>query len=243
MSDTGNIYWNGVSSETFHVFCEKYPNYEKPERKVKRYSVPGRSGDIVFVQDAWENTPQSYDIIGGTGAEDSTVPSFDALAAWLCAPMGYCRLADDFDPLHYRRAMLSDSISIANLVGRSGRAKITFTCDPRRFLLSGETPINMSASGSVLNPTVFTAKPIITVTGTAGGSGTISIGGKTLTISYIVNGMVLDSDEENARSADHASNYNNYVSGEFPVIPGGSQTVTITGAISGLSIVPNWWEI
>ena len=52
----GVIKWNGALSDQFGIDIEKYPNYTKPKRKMDVYSVPGRSGDIIMMQNAWDNT-------------------------------------------------------------------------------------------------------------------------------------------------------------------------------------------
>ena len=61
----GVISWNGKRSDQFGVAVEKFPTYQKPERKRETFSVPGRNGDIVLMQDAWENITQEYEIFAG----------------------------------------------------------------------------------------------------------------------------------------------------------------------------------
>lgn len=237
----GNIYFDNVNiSAAYSATPTGSGTFGAPARDVEAIEVPGRNGDIVIDHGRYSNIEVVYPCF----INRNFAQNYQGLKSFLTSRIGYKRLEDDYHPGYYRMAYFASGIEPdMRTLNRAGSFELVFSCKPQKYLTSGETPVAMSASGAIFNPTLFEAKPIITVTGTAGGSGTISIGGKTLTISYIVNGMVLDSDEENARSADHASNYNNYVSGEFPVIPGGSQTVTITGAISALSIVPNWWEI
>ena len=76
------IFWNGKSSDDVRVIVERYPNRMIPARKIETISVPGRNGDLLIVQDAWENYTQSYDIY--ISAEREKLPLMaHAAARWL----------------------------------------------------------------------------------------------------------------------------------------------------------------
>lgn len=228
----------GVTSESLGLHIEYCPDFDRPTRKMERYNVPGRNGEIIVMQDAWENVSQAYRIWGGNGAiNDATTFGYN-IANWLFKD-GYQRLTDTYDTTHYRMAYFEGPIDVENILRRRGRAEIVFSCDPRRFLLTGETAVTFNATGTIDNPTAFTAKPVITVHGS--GSGSIACGGNTISISAITDGMILDCENPNAYLG--GSNLNSLVSGDFPVIPSGTQTITITGGITSISVVPNWWTL
>lgn len=239
----GEITWAGtaLSSITANwtnggVLIEHAPETNRPRRKMDRYEVPGRNGDVIIVQDAFENVSRNYDLVVYGGDYDQMAAD---LMAWLYVPEGYQRLTDSFDASVYRRAFVGDETDIENLMATDGKCTVVFECDPRRFLLTGEQAVTLSASGSITNPTRFTAKPTITVYGS--GAGTIEAGGKTIEISSIYDGMTIDA--ENCSAFYGTSNLNNLVSGSFPEIPAGTQTITITGGITLIEVVPNWWTI
>lgn len=233
----GEITWAGVPlSAVTNVLIENAPETNRPARKMDRYEVPGRNGDIVVAQDAWENVPRTYDLVAYGGDYNQMT---SALMEWLYAPSGYQRLEDSFDALVYRLAYVSEATDIENLVNENGRCTVSFECDPRRFLKAGESAVSLSGTGTITNPTRFTAKPVITVSGS--GNGTIECGGNTITIAGIYDGMTIDCEQMDAYAG--TTNLNNLVSGSFPVIPGGEQTITITGGITSISVVPNWWTL
>ena len=234
-----SLTFGGVSSSSLNLNIEYCPNQDRPARKVERYSVPGRNGDIVVMQDAWENVEQSYDIWGGNGTiNDATAVGY-SLADWLFSKNGYQRLEDTYDTQHYRLAFFEGPYDFQSVLRRRGRATITFSCDPRRFLLSGETAVTLTGTDTITNPTSFTARPLLEVHGT--GNGTIECGGNTITITGIYDGMVLDCDAQDAYYP--GVNLNSLVSGSFPVIPGGTQTITNTGGITSVEVTPNWWTL
>jgi len=237
----GIIYFNGVSSETVNIVVEHPPKLVVPERNYTITHIPGRNGDFLLDDGSFENVDIPYEIAVNT--EDGYFETMIKVAAWLHSNTGYARLSDSYDSTHFRLAFYKDTVEFENLFNEAGRGEITFNAMPQRFLVSGEDAVEMTESGEIENPTLFTALPTITISGTEGGSGTISCGGNVLTISNIYDGMILDSTNQNATTSSGASTANNHISGEFPVIPGGVQTIGFTGDITSISIIPNWWTI
>ena len=235
----GDIIWAGVAVSNIQglsdIIIEEPPKTNRPKRKVDRYKVPGRNGDIIVPQDAWENVPRNYPVFFHG--------NYDVMASllmeWLYAPSGYQRLWDTFDSKVYRLAYVSEDTDIDNVAIYNGRCTLRFECDPRRFLLSGEEAYGFSGNDTIVNPTRFLARPQITVHGS--GNGSVTIGGNTITITGIYDGMVLDCDAQDAYYG--AINCNNLISGSFPVIPGGEQEITITGGITSVEVTPNWWTL
>lgn len=236
------IKFNGTSSGAYGVYVEKYPVRPIPARKQEIFSVPGRSGDVIVPEDAWENVEQEYDIY--LSAEKTGLPVVSAaVVAWLMQP-GYRRLEDDYDSTIFRLANFAGPVDLQNILNAFGRATIKFNCMPQRFLKSGETPVAVAATpGSITNPTAFAAQPLITVSGS--GSGSVTIDSVTVTISAITNGMVLDcrEGEAYAESGGVVTNLNDKVSGAFPVLSAGTCAVSFNGGVTGLSILPRWFEL
>lgn len=231
--------FGGVSSDSLGLHIEYCPEQNRPARKMERYSVPGRNGDIVVMQDAWENVEQSYEVWGGDGTINDATDVGYAVSNWLFSQKGYQRLEDTYDTAHYRLAFFEGPYDFQSVFRRRGRAQITFSCDPRRFLKSGETAVTLTGTDTIDNPTSFDARPLLVVHGS--GNGTIECGGNTITITGIYDGMTLDC---NAQDAYYPGvNLNSLVSGDFPVIPGGTQTITITGGITSVEVTPNWWTL
>lgn len=245
----GFINWNGKRSDEFGIEIEKYPNYRKPQRKMDRYPVPGRNGDIIMVQDAWENVQQTYDIFFGDGITDHSVPDcLSRIADWLFIPNGYCELWDSFDPDHYRLAYFEGPFNPNSLsVGRVGKTTIEFNCKPQRYLFTGKTPIEFSSSpAAIINPTAFASKPLIFVERSADGDGTITVGGTLFTITGIpASGLYIDCEEMYCYDGNGENMNSHVVSGtsEFTTLPPGSSSVSFTGNVQTVTITPRWFEI
>lgn len=173
------LVFNGISSEQLGLEVEQIPNANRPARKFDRYSVPGRNGDIIIMQDAWDNVEQSYEIWWGREPGDA-VEGGEMIAKWLFGDSGYQTLTDSYDPKHYRKAVFTGPFDVENTLLRYGRATITFDCDPRRFLMSGLDWIPFPTPGSaswleLLNPTPFPAKPVIDITIAPGAISNIAV--------------------------------------------------------------------
>lgn len=234
------IFWAGRSSDDVHVVVERYPNVELSAQKLDTQAVPGRNGDLLFPQNAYQNYVQSYEIY--VSAERIRLPrAMREVANWLCGPAGYQKLEDSYDVETYRRAYFAGPLDVESVLHRFGRATIEFNCQPQRFLRVGDLVVQAAQGQMLLNPTAFAALPLITVIGT--GAGTLTVGDVTVTINSMPRGViVLDSDTQNAYYG--AFNLNSTISApEFPTLPAGESVVRWTGGITGVEIIPRWWTL
>ena len=240
----GSITFNGVNSAAAGVKAvEYYPPLDRPRRKFTKLEVPGRTGDVVIFEDAWEDYEQEYQIYGGTGLAGSAPTAFTSIMEWLHSGSGYCRLEDTYDSTIYRLAYFVGPTDVDSVFSRFGRATIKFMCQGKRFLKSGETALTKSNGDSIANPTAFASRPVIMVTGTDDGSGTFTVGETTVTLNNIEDGMIIDCEQMIVTNLS-GDNLNSYMDlGDFPAIPSGTSSVATTGDITSLSIVPNWFTI
>lgn len=230
------ITWHGVPSSEAPVVVEHPPGRIIPKRKMEVVEVPGRNGDVIISQDAFESVEQTYEVHIPSGVPDLAL-AIRGVIDWLCYP-GYNRLEDSYEPEVYRIAYYEGDHEIENILNRAGKAEITFMCKPERWLKIGEVPIVMTAAGSLVNPTNRTAKPLITVQGS--GAGVLTVGSNTTTLTDC-NGIVLDCDYEDAYR--NSVNMNSTVTGDFPTFAAGVNNITWSGGITGLTIVPRWWTL
>ena len=233
------IIFNGLCSyETANIVVEKYPERTIAKRKYDVVSVPGRSGDLYFSQDAFENVVQEYDVY--ISAEREKLPAMARKAAeWLQADPGYHELWDSYEPEIYRMAYYCGSQNIENIFQRFGRMQLSFSCKPQRFLTSGKEEKAFTAAGVLHNPTAYNAKPEIIVYGT--GSGTLTINTTTVTLAGISEYIVLDSELQDAYKG--TLNENTKMTGEFPELIPGANNISWTGDITKVSIIPRWWTL
>ena len=235
----GLIVYGGEASSDYGMVVAEAPSFERPTRKQSVYTVPGRMGDVVFQQDAWNDVARTYQVWLADDAEKDLVDQVDAFEAWLNSQKGYQRLEDSFEPDVFRLAYYSGGIGVSNHLTQYGEATLSFTCRPERFYKSGEQPISVVNGDKINNPTRFASKPLIHIEGS--GTITISCGGKTMSAS-VTDYINIDCEQMNAYRLP-AENKNSQISGSFPTIEPGINTVGITGTVSLCTITPKYFTI
>ena len=244
----GVITYDGVASTDYGIVVSEAPVFERPNRKQTIFTVPGRNGSVIFQDDAWEDVIRSYNVwLSENVTEDSggnmsgyLVEYVDAYEEFLNSRKGYLRLTDNFEPDVYRLAYYSGGDSFSNEMTQYGRATLKFTCRPERFLLTGETPVQVNNGDAIVNPTRFKSKPLIHIEASNKTIG-ITINGKTIT-AVVADYINIDCEKMNAYRLA-SENKNADISGDFPTIASGSNTITITGTPTKVTIKPNWFII
>lgn len=222
------ITFNGISSDSIGVIVERMPNRYVPTRRFDPAAVAGRNGDVLRVDESFPNVTQEYEVY--LSAESVGLPAVArACAEWLCAPTGYARLTDSYDQTVFREAYLVEGFDIENVMNKFGRATISFSCKPQKYLLTGQ---ESTSALTVTNPTPFIARPLFTVSG----SGTITVNGKTITVLETVTDFKIDCQTMNADDNTKISCL------DFPYLIGGENVITLDG-ITSFSMIPRWWTL
>ena len=265
-----SIYFNGVCSDDLHLIVEERPPIVIARRKVEKTPIPGASRDLIQEQDAWENVTVPYKV-----AIDRAQPVPDLIAyerkmsEWLMARGGYQKLQDIFKPGYFRLASFVGGIDVQDLMGEAGRCTLTFDCDGRRFLDSGEEWWSTAVIGSaeaqnleIRNPTPYTARPLIRVVG-SGNIGfrlynttakldvtvmcAMGTSSKTVTLDMDKAGDATYANGTNANGIVTITSTNSSTFAKLPVIPAAGVTVLqpLRSAEESVtvSIKPRWFTV
>ena len=229
--------YNGTVSSTYGIFVEHRPVVTFPKRVIESINVPGRSGNLLFDTGAYDNVTVTYQV----AYIDSGNVRADArnIATWLYQH-DYYELSDSYDSGYFRKAVYVSPLNVTDILNVGGRANITFDCKPQRYLTSGKTALTPAKNSSISN-SYQPALPVITINGS--GNGTLTIGGTVVTITGQSAAIVLDSERQTAESGGNNANSLISLSNGFPILQNGSNTVTWTGGVSSISVVPNWWTL
>ena len=240
----GLVVYGGESSADYGMVVSEAPAYERPVRKQTSYSVPGRNGVILFQEDAWEDVTRSYNMWAAADV-DSLEEKINAFGAFLNSQKGYVRLEDNFEPDFFRLAYYSGGDGFTNHMTMYGEATINFTCRPEKFYKSGEFAIAVVNNDKIFNPTLYNAKPLIYIEGS--GTITITSGGNTISAT-LTDFMNIDCDAMNAYKLEYGDwgpyqSLNDKVSGSFPILKPGANTIGITGSVTKVTIQPRHFTI
>ena len=233
----GVIIFNNKSSADCRIQVAHPPGYAYPERDYTITHIPGRNGDIIQDNGCYKNVERTYEVSFDVPNEDFATYA-NAVSAWLHSTTGYARLEDSYEPNYYRMATYQESNIFENLYNKAGTATIVFECKPQRFLKTGDNTITIQNSLTIMNPTGFEAYPLFKVTGT---SGVLTVNGNSITFSSIDGFVMLDCELQDAYKEN--INKNSTISGTFPVLKTGSNTISWTGDITSVTMKPRWWTI
>lgn len=238
----GVIIFNGIPSTNYGIHVETPPVYATPERDYGVVHIPGRNGDLVIDNGSYKNVTRKYSI--SVGEIDGNFTTLAAgVSEWLHSASGYARLEDSYEPDYFRLAYYVTDAEMENLFHQAGKMSIEFNCKPARFLKAGERAVPFTTAGSISNPTFQKSFPKLTVV--VSGSGTLTIGDQTITISGLTNStrMVIDSELQDVYEEGSLTNLNSKVSFSdgFPLLSPGVNTITFTGSITSVEVIPRWW--
>lgn len=230
--------FDGKSSRDFEVWISGSGTFDAPKRDVEKISIPGRNGDLTIDNNRFFNIDITYPAFITSAFRQN----FDAFKAYMLSRPGYKRLEDTYHPEYYRLAQYTNALEPdMTALNRAGRFDITFNCDPRRFLKSGEKVAvfdSQSERPHLNNPTMFNALPLIRAYGT----GYISISAGLINI--LENDDYIDIDCETEDAYQGSMNMNSCIEvvGMFPIMPPGRCGIGFEG-LTRIEITPRWWTI
>ena len=225
--------------ELVPALIAKAPNKRKPARKMTVQPIPGTNREVVEMEDAWECYDQPYSLFIGDATKDSIYDPLFQLARVLYKK-GWQVLLDDYEPDYYRLAYFQGPFDIENKKTRVGTLDISFRCRAENFLKTGDIPVTVASGGTITNPTAYDSKPLINITGS--GSGTLTVNGTTMSFTDMVDYLNIDCDIMDVYRLP-SENRNSLMTGEFPVLSSGSNSVSFTGGITGCTITPKWFKL
>ena len=178
LEDNGYLIFDGVKSSDYGVWINGRETFNAPARRYKEYVIPGRNGVLTIDEGAFEEQEVTYPafIVNNFSA------NVQAFRNALMARNGYVRLTDSYHPDEFYLAKYMSGLE-ADVTpwGRAGKFDLTFKRDPRRFLLSGETPVTYPPGATAKNLLVY---PYYTstitrngVTLTDNGDGSVTLNG------------------------------------------------------------------
>lgn len=240
--------FDGINSLAYGVYITGEAVYNAPERAVEMITIPGRNGDLAVDQGRFENIPVTYPAGVFASTQEEFAAKIRNIRNELASRFSYVRITDSYHPDEYRLGLYKSGLEVDPVAySTAGEFDIVFDCMPQRWLVSGETAQTFTSTGTITNPTLFGAKPLLKVTG----AGNLTVGERTMTLiarSSSSSVLWIDCDSQEAWEVVSGANVsrNDYVqnAGElFPVLNGGENDVILGSGITRVEIVPRWWRI
>ena len=173
--------FDSVNSLDYGVGITGSAVYNAPTRDVEMISIPGRNGEYALDHGKFNNIEVTYPAGAFDTSQTNYATKMSNLRNQLASRVGYKRLEDEYNPDEYRMAIYKSGLDVNPVhYGEAGEFDIVFDCKPQRFLKSGETATSVANNGTITNPTLFDAHPLLSFKAT--GSGTISLGGQEISL-------------------------------------------------------------
>lgn len=214
-----NYKWNGVTFNSKGIIIEKVPVIPKANHSFVNYTIPGRSGFLVIDNKTYDPITFSLECHFKENA------NIDEIRAFLD---GYGTLQVDADKVY--TGYISNSIDFEK-IQNFRKFIVQFMLQPIAKSTT-LTTINSTSSTTFTSSTFTNAYPTITLT--CSGNVTIALNGVSFTL-YNSNGTYILDCEAKVITRNGVNESGN-MSGDFPFIKNGSNTLTVTGSVTALKI-------
>lgn len=224
--------YDGVELIDYACFFDGSDSFRIPEKMVDTYEIPGRNGDLSVSQERYSNIDISYYCF----IRENFRKNYIELVNRLSSAKGYARLESSEEPDVYRLAMFNNDIQPDLYQGDQGMFYLRFNCKPQKYLKSGEIPVTIDSSTTLINPTRMPARPLILCSGT----GDITINDTTITLDANTSVTYIDCDLQDAYEGTINRNPNISLTNGFPKLEEVNEI-----SVSGMTVqlIPRWWRL
>ena len=179
--------FDGENSRTYGVYVTDVKVFGTPVRNVEMVTIPGRNGAFSLDNGNFENIEIKYTCAMSADTPADFNDAISDLRNMLASRIGYKRLEDEINTSEYRMAVYKGGLEVPTMNKKTGTFDVVFDCKPQRFLKSGETAVSVADGGTITNPTLFDARPMMEVYG----YGDIDIDGDTINIANTTIGDIV----------------------------------------------------
>ena len=223
--------WNGTRCTAYGIRVSEQPPISIPTERATFTNVPGRPGSLTTLEG--EDVYDDMVMTATCFVQDAT--RIAEIAAWL---KGSGKVTFANRSGGYYQARIVNQIDFEKILrGNPHRSfAVNFRCKPF-WHAQNVSDIVVTTSGTfITNPGSVYAEPIITVYGS--GTITLMVGMSIVELDGFSGSITLDTPLMEAYQGHFSMN--GCVSGDFPRLLPGQNTISWTGSVSRVVIQPNW---
>lgn len=215
-----NYKWKGVSFNSKGIIIEKTPIPNKPKHSYTQYTIPGRNGYLAIDNKTYEPLLLSLEC-----HLDTTNLDVNDIRSWLD---GYGELQIDAEKKY--TGYISNAISFEKITNFR-KFIIQYNLQPLAKAVT-PTTISITSQQSISSDTYTTTYPKITIT--CSGDVSFSINNVGFTLDDTDGTYILDCEAKVITK--NGINQSNIMSGNFPYIVNGTNSIVKSGTITLLTI-------
>ena len=236
----GYIVFRGVSTNDLTgIAIAKMPSHKKAGRRMTEYYVSGRDGAVHVDNGMADIQIEATLVLLAQPAEARQIVNAwaDGTGKLISSDQpGLAWKGTVIDEIRWSR-VLGNKLPIDNIPKDTffDTAKITWTCSPYMYE-AVDTEIEVTENQVIVNPGSATALPMIQVNGS--GDSTFAVNGAEIQIDDMTSGVPVYIDCENGYV--YTASGATAITGDFPELAFGSNTITLGEGVTSLLITPHW---
>jgi predicted phage tail component-like protein len=226
--------FKGIKNTAMHVAMTSMPTRPLPAAKGDLLTVPGMNGKLWQPENAFDRINVSLALYTEDNAD------IDEVCAWLSGE-GDLVFGDEPDKAYHARITKEFSRNNQNARFYNQTMTPSFDCEPFRYESNPADPISITTSGTAItNIGTIASAPLLVVSGS--GTGTLMVGSSSMIFTGMTGDITIDCDAKFAYTGSGTTRVlaTQYITGDWIEIGTGTQYVTFSGGITGVTITPNW---
>jgi len=216
--------FNNISSEDY-LMVNTLPSIIKAQKDIEKIEIVGRDGFLTKDNGAYKG------ILKTVECTIMDLDNIDYICSWLD---GSSDVIFSNEPDKIYKATIINQIEFKKVAVTFHTFIIQFDCQPHGYSIDNSI-ITLTSAGTIYNSGSANSKPIIKVFGT--GAITLTVNGNIVNLTNIVDYVTINSDLMDCYKDTLLKN--NDMSGEFPIIISGNNTISWIGNVTKVEITLN----
>lgn len=227
--------FGGKNSYTdYEILISKRPSIPSPKRRVSYINIPGRNSSVRYDEKTYDDITILVEC--SLKSQSNLASKIDEIKGWLFSA-GEGDLVFNFQEDRKYIAQVVNAIDFSQVFKYTSKFPIVFNCRPFKYAITNTLATITQSGGIINNPGSIESTPVISVYGS--GDITLNINGRAVQLTGIANKIIINSEIMDCYD-DAMNNLNPKMAGEFPKLDTGDNTITYTGSVTKLEILPNW---
>lgn len=218
--------FNGITNRRFGVVVTSLPPIPTPEERGEEIEIPGRNGSL------WRGEGSYKPVTIAVPIWIPPTASLTQVRGWLT---GSGPLKFDNGTLYWEARVSGETHFAPRDFYDGYEGTVTFICQPFRRAKGVQIDVNSNPM-TINNPYSAYAEPLITVD--CSGEFSLTVNGTICTVTDCSGRVVLDTELQEAYTGTML--INDKMTGAFPILSPGNNSLAFDGAVTKITIEPRW---
>ena len=218
------FYFKNIIS-TDYLTIDKLPSITRAAKDIQKIEIEGRDGFLTNDLGSYKSTIKNIE------CWIKNLDDLDFICSWLTGS-GDIIFSNEPDKVY--EVTIINQIDFKKFIKEFHKFIIVFECQPKKKSINNPI-ITLTSAGKIFNSGSVISRPVMKLFGS--GSITLTINGINIYLTNVNGYITLDSFLEDAYKELVYKNTD--MSGEFPILKVGNNTISWSGSVSKLEITPN----